>query len=374
MTPDAFAEYCTATLRHDPEQHTYELIVQCQVRDPRSGEMVLFSRECDLAPAIDLLMARFLELHAEAHGEGNIDVGGWTDYLKQAVDGAQAVAKNKAVQSIWKAASPFLKDELLGKIPGGPTGFRLATMAYDQLQAAKKNHPKAVATVKKVVELAATGDAKAQGVVSVMKRMNALLNAKASGAYSPSTPSLYGKRKPSLYELGNTAVGAVYDIGPEAATMTDGPYWAGHPHYQVSVGDREQVGSFLDKAFGKAKWVLPGYAAYRTVDYLANKKSAPSRVRSSIPGRNPSTFNYAPNRMAPSRPLPPSSEPTEEEYYDDETEDAEVSGYRTVSQFLVNADRKPGLGLSLRELYNRGMNRPKTSLTDVAREALSRAF
>lgn len=36
-------------------------------------------------------------------------------------------------------------------------------------------------------------------------------------------------------------------------------------------------------------------------------------------------------------------------------------GYRTVSQTLVDVDRSPGVGVALRELYNRGLGKPRTT-------------
>ncbi len=44
-------------------------------------------------------------------------------------------------------------------------------------------------------------------------------------------------------------------------------------------------------------------------------------------------------------------------------------GYRTTSQYLTSVERSPGIGVAARELYNRGLGRPRTTRQSILVEA-----
>lgn len=394
------------------------LSTTCTLRDKATGKTYRFERSVDLKPAADYLAAKFHEWHLAQHGE-DPTVSGWTDYVKKAYSSVAKVAKSKTVQSIYNQAKPFLKSAIKD-IPGGETALEVADKAADVYVQAKKGSKQALAKVKQLKKMAEEGNAKAHYVVKVMQNVGHIINEKLAGNPNPVLPGVsaqlnYQRGGGSLYKTGIVAV--------SGGEQLVGSFWGS----LKKVAEYSPPGLLYKGAKQVAhhpQYAIPGYLAYRGVKAAVSPHHAAPRrpgavvdhrAHATAASRKQAAADFAPaigpdNVAAPlaaqmtapdSAPqytseLPSDgyadetlyqdamegdfSEGQEEAYEDYEAqggEDPNVSGwvwnrrYRTTPQAIVQSQKSPGLGLAARELYNRGMGRPATDLSQLASAALA---
>lgn len=398
-------------------QHGNILTARCHLRDA-TGQVYTFERSVDLGPAIDLVSRNLAAWHAAQHGE-EATVAGWTDIVKKAVNTVKKVAQNKTVRSLYNQAKPYIKSAVKD-LPGGETALNLASKAANVYDKAKKGSQQALQAVKQVKQLAESGDAKAKFAIKVMEGVKEIVAQKEAGVAQPVLPEVAA----ALQEQGYRGGRGYYNLGITAVSGEDlalvgmsGAARAAQAaakrkaikkaNKNLRSGVRDQRGGTVRQSKRlNAAWMPPkrgpGLAPPPLATSYQTRATAPmptSVTDAPVPGAMPVPPPLASEAVAPSpaqtTPDLPSDyydeqeqwedyyeqEGGDEEYYEDESglpySDDEVSGwrlnrgYRTVSQHLLQSQHSPGIGIAAREIYNRGLGRPATSLTQLAREALS---
>lgn len=409
-----FANCCDFCLRGNV------LTASCHLRDA-TGQVHKLERTVDLTPAIDLVSRNLAAWHAQQHGQ-DATVSGWGDIVSKAVATVKKVAQNKTVHSLYEQAKPFLKDAVK-KLPGGKNGMDLANKAAKVYSEAKQGSKAALAKVRQVQALAAQGDAEAKYVVKVMQNVGTIIRQKAaglSGLLPEVAHAVQAQRAvrdhrsgTSYYHLGVTSVSGVGDETPTEYNDTWNPHYdivgwnpfvrrrkAKRPHQVMDHRARPASQKQVNKNWGGRKADM-AHADAQMVQHDSDHSSV-------VP---PITPDLAAEMMPP--PLGASAAPTtpdlptpgydpyggqdpgggqesayvDDSYYDGGSEDGpyeeqenpvdqEVSGwmynrpYRSLSQHFLQSQKSPGVAAAARELYNRGLGRPDTTLSQLALEAL----
>jgi hypothetical protein len=193
--PDDFYSLCDVRL------HDGQLTISCCLGDR------CWERTVDVAPLVQVIHEALTTYHARLHGVSAEQISGWgwaKNIYSKAKRVATTVAKNKAVKSLWKDVSPYLRDELLGKIPGGAAAYRTALKVSRAVEKAREGNPQAVAAIKALAAKAETSS-KAAKDLQVARTVNYMLATKeskeapkvATGAFaaSPQAPKRKAKVK-----------------------------------------------------------------------------------------------------------------------------------------------------------------------------------
>lgn len=380
---EEFANNCCFSLSSDQV-----LTTTCLLRDGETGQVHRLEKSVDLKPAVEYVTNQLAAWHLREHGE-DPEVAGWTDYVSKAVSTVKKVAQNKTVKTLYQQAKPFLKSAVKD-LPGGESAMELATKAAKVYHSAKKGSEAAMKKVKEVVAMAKGGDAKAQYAVRVMDGLKHIVQEKLAGNNHPVLPSVAA----ALQKQRRAHGASYYNLG---VTCVSG---------ELEVGSFSQNAAMARKA--KAKAATKANRKHGVADH----RRGPARGAYN-PGAGPVPAPLAAAMSQPggggggqTTPDLPSEQYAEQELFEqefDQQSDAdeaqadegfydedgefyaqeaegdgdEVSGwtfnrpYRTTPQMLVQARKSPGIALSVREVYNRGLGRPATDLEQMASAAFA---
>ena len=323
------------------------LTVSCDVKNHRTGDIHHIRKSFDLEPLTAYIYDQLVAVHQQMHGE--VDVSGLGSFLSRATDAAKRIASSKGIQSVYNkvksVAGPAIKSAIKD-IPGGEATMALATKTYDQVMKARSGDKGALADLKKVASKALAGNQLASQIMDTAKKLSAVQNTKE------------GKDPTDLAWRTTRIEALLHPLLPANRGAKGGVSVSGAYAYDI-IGAR-----------GAKRPATRGGAIARA-QLAARKKAAKKMARAAAPP--PRVITPAVRRMVAPKPDDAYKAPKiveeeiieemEEEGYDEEQIEEEISGwrewlytrpYRSPAAAALQGDI--GAGMRLRYLYTNGMD------------------